>query len=777
MEKTFLQGIKALGDRKSLKTTAFSWLYWLAAFLYFELLVHIAVYGMPGLVFGYVLGFSAVFAAALCLLTLLVPQKARFTTTIILHGILILLYGSQLVYYFVFGTLYSVAHVQQGGAAVTSFWRETLLTMLKNLHWMLMLFVPLAGSILLKKFVKKETAPTRAIWCVALVLVAVLLQFVTTQAVKIGGTGYFTNYYFYYNDSATTDQATERFGLLTALRLDLMGGEAPTIQNQEDEPGYYVPTKPSEDVPGNVSGDDVPQGPQYNVLEIDYKALNSLTFDKTIEAINNYCSQLTGTKKNEYTGMLSDYNLIVLCAEAFATGAIHKDLTPTLYRLANEGIVFNNYYNSLPNNTTDGEYALCMGLFPDTSRHKHSSSFYASRNSYLPFTLGNIFQSQKGVQSYGYHNYAGTFYGREESHPNIGYKMKFAGNGMKFSSTWPASDYEMMLQSVDDYLTADRQFHAYYMTFSGHLIYDLGSNEMCARNWDKVKDLPYSYATKCYLSCNIELEKAMAYLMQRLEEEGVADKTAIVLAGDHYPYGLTTEQYSQLVGYKVDKFTQYKSSLLFWVGGLEETIVVDEYCCNVDILPTILNLWGFNYDSRLLAGTDVFSDGEHMAVLIDKSVFTDKVWIDGSSGQIKYLVAKDTLPENYVENLMRQVETKFTLSKNILNTAYYNFLFEKGDVDLNWNEWNDPAMPNGGNNGANNTPEPEPEPEPEPTETTAPETQPPTQPEPEEGQNPNPDPKPDPKPDPEPEPEPEPDKEPVPETYPEGFEPDDGAVG
>jgi hypothetical protein len=775
MEKPFRQERKTLSYRRSLKTTAFSWLYWLAAFIYFELLVHIVAYGMPGLEFGYVLGFSAVFAAAFTLISLAVPRSRRLLATILLNVVLILLYGSQLVYYFVFGTLYSVSQVQQGGDAVTSFWRETLLTMLQNLHWLLTLFVPLVGGILLKKFSKKEPAPTRAVWCAALVLVAVLLQVGTTQAVKIGGTGYFTNYYFYYNDSTTTDQATERFGLLTALRLDMTGGETPTAQGQEQKPGYYVPTKPMESTPVDPTGDGEPEGPQYNVLEIDFDKLNGLTTDKTIEAINNYCDQLTGTNKNQYTGMLSDYNLIVLCAEAFTTGVIDKELTPTLYRLANEGIVFNNYYNSLPNNTTDGEYALCMGLFPDTSRHKHSSSFYASRNSYLPFTLGNIFQSQKNVKSYGYHNYAGTFYGREESHPNIGYEMKFAGSGMEFSSTWPASDYEMMLQSVDDYLTADGQFHAYYMTFSGHLIYDLGSNEMCARNWDKVKNLPYSYATKCYLSCNIELEKAMAYLMQRLEEAGVADKTAIVLAGDHDPYGLTNEQYSQLVGYKVDKFTQYKSSLIFWVGGLEENIVVDEYCCNVDILPTILNLWGFNYDSRLLAGTDVFSDGEHMAVLIDKSVFTDKVWIDGSSGQIKYLVAKDTLPENYVENLMRQVETKFTLSKNILNTAYYNFLFEKGDVDLNWNEWNDPAMPNGGNNGTNNTPEPEPEPEPEPTETTAPETQPPTEPEPEIQPEQKPESKPDPKPDPKP--EPEPDKEPVPETYPEGYEPDDGAVG
>jgi phosphoglycerol transferase MdoB-like AlkP superfamily enzyme len=331
-----------------------------------------------------------------------------------------------------------------------------------------------------------------------------------------------------------------------------------------------------------------------------------------------------------------------------------------------------------------------MGLYPDTSRYKLSSSFYASRNSYLPFTLGNMLKSQKGVQSYGYHNYTANFYGREETHPNIGYQMKFNGAGMTFTNAWPASDLEMMQQSVDEYIKKDEQFHAYYMTFSGHLLYDTYNNEMVAKNWDMVKDLPYSYAVKSYLSCNIELDKALEYLMQRLEEAGVADKTAIVLAGDHFPYGLTAEEYGELLDYDINKFNQYKSSLIFWVGGLKEPIVVDEYCCNVDILPTILNLWGFQYDSRLLAGTDVFSDGEHMAVLIDKSIFTDKVWIDGSTGRIRYLVAKNNLPEGYVDSLIRQVETKFYLSTNILNSAYYNFVFEKGEVDVNWNEWEDP---------------------------------------------------------------------------------------
>jgi len=153
------------------------------------------------------------------------------------------------------------------------------------------------------------------------------------------------------------------------------------------------------------------------VLDIDFDALNGLTEDERIRAINDYCASIPGTNQNAYTGMLSDYNLIVLCAESFSSGAIHPELTPTLYRLSREGFIFENYYNTYPNNTTDGEYTLCMGLYPDGSRGKAASSFYASRGSYLPFCLGNVFSQQLGIQGYGYHNYLGSYYGRRRATP------------------------------------------------------------------------------------------------------------------------------------------------------------------------------------------------------------------------------------------------------------------------------------------------------------------------------------------------------------------------
>ena len=659
-------------DWKKIWTAAKPAFYWAFALLYWECLLSGSVFHSFG-VRIYALGFTL----SAALLVTLVPsflRKGRFGAEILLTAVLTLLYGSQIVYHFIFGTLYSVAMVSQGGEAMTNFWRELLAAMGDHFPWLIALLVPLALRIFLRKGLKGEL---RAKGRIVLLALAVALFALTRVGIRQTGTEMFSDEDYYRSREIATNQNVQRFGLLTTIRLEL------TRHAKTEEQDYYIPEETQGENPAQE-----PAEVRYNVMDIDFDALNALTEDKKLLAINDYCSKVTGTNQNEYTGMLKDYNLIVMCAESFSPAAIDKDLTPNLYKLTQQGIIFNNYYNTFPNTTTDGEYALMQGLYPDAGRSKAVSSLYASRNSYLPFTLGNVFQSQRGVESFGYHNYRGSYYGRSESHPNMGYTMKFAGDGMTFTTNWPASDLEMMEQSVDDYIGKE-PFHAYYMTFSGHYKYDIGTNEMAKRNWDQVKDLPYSSnAIKAYLSCNIEFDKAIGYLMERLEQAGVADRTAIVIAGDHFPYGLKDSEYAELIGHDIDGFSKYKSTLIFWVGGLEENIVVDEYCCNVDVLPTILNLWGFEYDSRLLAGTDVFSDGTHAAVLVDKSFLTDKVWFNASTGEIRYQVPESEIPEGYVENMNQLIATRFSISADILNTAYYNFVFDKGKVYVNRLGWN-----------------------------------------------------------------------------------------
>ena len=201
---------------------------------------------------------------------------------------------------------------------------------------------------------------------------------------------------------------------------------------------------------------------------------------------------------------------------------------------------------------------------------------------------------------------------------------------------------------------------------------------MSAKNRAAVEDLPYSDPVKAYIACNLELEYALEYLVQRLEEAGIADKTCIVLTNDHYPYGLTEEEYNELAGQTLDtKFEKFRNSFICYVPGLSQNIVVDEYCSTEDILPTLLNLFGAEYDSRLLAGTDVLSSGIHAAILSNRSFLTKAFRYDADTETVipanEGIVISDELLQAY----RQYVDNKFKLSSNIVNSDYYAHVFNK----------------------------------------------------------------------------------------------------
>ena len=49
----------------------------------------------------------------------------------------------------------------------------------------------------------------------------------------------------------------------------------------------------------------------------------------------------------------------------------------------------------------------------------------------------------------------------------------------------------------------------------------------------------------------------------------------------------------------------YKAPLIIWSGSMKEPVKVDKVCSAIDILPTLLDLFGVPYDSRILMGQDI----------------------------------------------------------------------------------------------------------------------------------------------------------------------------
>ncbi len=623
--------------------------------------------------------FMLLFALSLsmffCMICTLFSGKGRTIAAFVIGALLFLLYAVQLVYYTFCDSFMSVAQIAMGGDALTHFGEAAMLEVLDSAGGLIWLLLPILILILFCVLgLPKGSNSSLRVGLIELVLF-LALHFGTVLCLPLGGTQIYSPHDIYH-DTFILGMSTRHFGILTSLRLEiremLFGGEGDII------------LLPNEDEP-NTGEDEY----DFNITDVDFAALAESETDSRLQALHEYFATESGTKKNEYTGVFEGYNLIMICAESFTHHLIDEELTPTLYKLATEGFIFTDYYNSVCDNTSNGEYALLTGLLPDTSllgkgwtTFYSYNSFTTSKDNYLPFCLGNQFRGI-GASAYAVHNHTASYYGRNKTHPNMGYDFVAFGQGLKNVETYPTSDLSMMEQTLPLLLTPDENgdvqpFHAYFLTFSGHMPYTFGYNDMADKNKPLTDGLPYTSKTKAYIACNMELEYALAYMLEQLEEAGALDNTLIVLTNDHYPYPLDLDHLCELAGREMDgQFDKYRSGLILWSASMEEPITVDTPCCSLDVLPTLSNLLGLQYDSRLLMGTDIFSNGEHIAILADRSFVTDKVLYNCTNGEVTLREGVTELPEGYLERYIAMVKNKFTLSTEILYTDYYGKIYGK----------------------------------------------------------------------------------------------------
>ncbi len=654
-----------------------------AALIYWELLLLTQI-GFEGMTLYFLL-FIAPWALILAALTGWFKEKFNRILTPVVMALPCVYYTAQFIYYRIFGSLFSVSMMGMAEDAATDFSWALMSTVKESWMWIILCILPVILTVLAAIFVKKKVFNGYRHYLHGVVVLKAIACWVAAALILgVFGTGDGTVYEAYHSNFVDTDTASNRLGALTNSALESWVRFFGSEENEETVE-TIVPITP----PASIDVPAVDSSPN-QLSNIDFAALKSKTTNKKIQDLCDYFAAVSPTNKNEFTGKFKDYNLIYICAESYCKYAIHPTVTPTLYKMSQGGIVLNNYYNSYKNTTTNGEFSFMTGLWPDVSRHAKNGtavgSFAQSSDNLIPFTLGNLFNT-KGVKSLAYHNYYGYYYRRSTTHPNLGYTSRFMSNkkgdgGMSFSTRWPASDYEMMQQSVDEFIN-ENQFNVYYMTFSGHGPYAY-ENPICAKNVEKVRKLVkgenLTEGAKHYLAANMELDMGLEYLLKRLEEAGKLEKTLIVLTGDHYPYYLIDSTYNSLAGEKVEaNFGKYESSCIMYCAGMEP-IQVDTPCCNVDILPTVLNLFGLEYDSRLLPGQDIFASTVHVAQLYNKSFVTDKVKYNASNGKATWLDAAadmtDDEKKEYLEYLKSLVKSRYAVSLEMMDTDFFRFVMD-----------------------------------------------------------------------------------------------------
>lgn len=610
--------------------------------------------------------FSIPFILINTLISCLFKEKINRIISVVLSIFITLIYISQYIYFEFYDSIFSIYSIKEGTGQVFGEFFSAILKMVLDNIWVTLLFLlPVLLFIIFGKKIfnfernKKASLITSGLSIVSIAICILFVQFYDSGMYSLKRL---------YKETHAPMITINKVGLLSMEVLDL---DRFVFGFEEKLYNINKPTDNKEETKKPEETEEI----KYNVLDIDFDKLINEEENSMVKSMHEYFKNVTPTKQNEYTGIFKGKNLIYITAEGFDKIAIDENLTPTLYKLANNGFVFENYYQPLFTvSTSDGEYMFLNSLIPKEGVW----SFYRSSNIYLPFGIGNVFKREGYSTVNAYHDHTYTYYNRDESHPNLGFdKYIGCGNGLEElinCKTWPESDVEMINATVDDYISSDN-FMTYYMTVSGHLNYTFTGNYISYKNKDLVKGLPYTDHVKAYLAANIELDRAIESLINKLKEKGKLDDTVIVISPDHYPYGLKTSELNEISDSdRSDKFEMFHTSLILYNSEMKENVKVTKYVSSIDVLPTIYNLFGIEYDSRLLMGRDALSDAEGLVILSDRSFINEFGSYNSITG--KYTKFNEDVTNDYIEKLNHEVYQRFTMSSLLL--------YEKNGVYLDY---------------------------------------------------------------------------------------------
>ena len=618
----------------------------LCILLYFEFSLGLLLYDVYAreTIFSIVI-YSIFSSLIITFLTTIFPCKVNKILNYVIYFVLSFWFSLQFTFKSSIKTFFTISLFKISDQAV-GFIGEFFYIILKNLYGIIIFFLPFILLIVFRKKIDYEVEKEGRLYLISYLVIAPLVYFGYTYYLKYRDNSTISLYDLYYNTD-NIPLSIQRLGLLPSTGLDVyrsvFGFEEKIIKVEYEE----------EDTEGEIFS--------YGEKKLNLKLDSNLS-----SVVKEYIENNQGTKKNKYTSIFEDKNLIFIVAESFSTIGVNEELTPTLYKLTNSGFIFENFYVPYYLSTIGGEFSAVTGIYPDTS----TLSTWRSGNNSFPFGLSNVFEN-KGYNTYAYHNHSGYFQDRYKYLKSIGFdNFKACYMGLDINcDMWPESDVEMIEKTYGEYINSDKPFLAYYMTVSGHLEYNFSGNSIASKNRSLVDNLPYSDSAKAYLATQIELDRSLKLLIDKLEENNILEDTVIVLLADHYPYGLTLDEMNELSSYERDGLFEINhNSLIIWNENLN-TIRVSKVGMPTDVIPTVYNLFGIDYDSRLYVGNDLLSTADGLVILGNRSWITDNGKY--SSVDNTYSGIEDT---GYVDKINSIVANKIAFSKSIISTDGYKYI-------------------------------------------------------------------------------------------------------
>lgn len=572
-------------------------------------------------------------------------------------SIICFLYGLELCVFKMFGFYFDLSLFGATDQVLT-FYSDGIKVVLQNIVGLIFIFLPFIILLIFNKYF----AIRKIDWKYSLIKlgasVIVFIIFLLCLNINKNNINSAQELYYRVNNNELN---IKMFGVLNSLRIDF----------KRSIFGYDIEIDILDNGHNNLDNNDENEEEikyEYNNLDINFDNLIANESNSTIKTMHEYFKNEIGTLQNAYTKYFEGKNLILFMAESFNEIAVREDLTPTLYELVNSGFKFNNFYTPTISSTIGGEFQELTGLVAASG----FLSPWKSGENYFPFGLATAFQDL-GYNTFAYHNHTYTFQSRNKYLAALGFD-NYLGcrNGLEDRincNQWPESDVEMIKTTFADYKNSEEPFMVYYVTVSGHGDYGFNYSAMARKHKDEVANLNYSEKPLAYLAAQIELDKALELLIENLEENDLLEDTVIALVGDHYPYYLSLDEVNEIASYKKDSVIEInRSNFILWNSEME-TVKVDKVGSQIDVLPTIYNLFGVKYDSRLIIGKDILSTEPGLAIFGNSSWVSDKGSYFASTN--KFVPKDEEVDEEYIKYMNKVVSNKTTMSKYIMTYDYY----------------------------------------------------------------------------------------------------------
>lgn len=392
---------------------------------------------------------------------------------------------------------------------------------------------------------------------------------------------------------------------------------------------------------------------------------------KDLDFLKEEYSKEKEVNKNKYTGKYKDNNLIIVQLEGLDSWLINKNDTPTLYSMMRNSINFTNHYSYYNGggSTFNSEFAVNTGFITPVSYTQNAYTF--NKNSF-PYSLAHLFKKQ-GYAVNAFHMNTKEYYSRGTNYKNWGYDNYY---GLVDQNTYKDNSYyldrELLLnEEFKEKMFGSEKFVDYIITYTNHMpfspekgnckmLLDLDSKENENVSYDLTEE-------DCARRQAKETDYMMELLVKELKERELFDKTTIVVLTDHYLYTLSDKTI-------LDKYKNTSNNLInhtpfFIYTNNKDKKTIKTVTSQLNVLPTVLNLFGIDYNPNYYIGQDALSNNYQKLVF-----FSDYSWYDGNV---------------YVDGGV--VTNNKYINQNALEEKNYNvnYLIKKNDLTLKYNYFKD----------------------------------------------------------------------------------------